>query len=107
MALAKAMHMAVQVRGQAKGDGRLHMAMVVTPRAQAGEVVVHMVCRPVHPADLLSLAGTYPPWQPPSLPATLGLEGMGIIHEVDILTCNVVVNSVVLKGHEMSSHATL
>jgi NADPH:quinone reductase-like Zn-dependent oxidoreductase len=77
----------VQVRDMKKSStakltGRVKVAMVATPRAQPGEVVVHMLCRPVHPADLLSLAGTYPPWQPPRLPATLGLEGMGIVHEV-------------------------
>lgn len=87
MAPAMAMHWAVQVRDVEKEAGtaltsRLQVAMVPTPRAQPGEVVVHMTCRPVHPADLLSLAGTYPPWQPPSLPATLGLEGMGVVHEV-------------------------
>ena len=87
MAPAMAMHRAVQLRDMKKSStakltGRVKVAMVATPRAQPGEVVVHMLCRPVHPADLLSLAGTYAPWQPPRLPATLGLEGMGIVHEV-------------------------
>ncbi|KAG0587964.1 hypothetical protein KC19_2G205200 [Ceratodon purpureus] len=87
MAPAMAMHRAVQVRDVKKGSTatlteRLQLAMVATPRAQRGEVVVHMLCRPVHPADLLSLAGTYPPWQPPCLPATLGLEGMGVVYEL-------------------------
>lgn len=82
-----AMHRAVQVRNvelekSESLTNRVQVAMVPTPRALPGEVVVHMLCRPVHPADLLSIAGTYPPWQPPCLPATVGLEGMGVVHEV-------------------------
>ncbi|XP_024373971.1 uncharacterized protein [Physcomitrium patens] len=87
MAPMIAMHRAVQVRNvelekSESLTNRVQVAMVPTPRALPGEVVVHMLCRPVHPADLLSIAGTYPPWQPPCLPATVGLEGMGVVHEL-------------------------
>ena len=82
---------------------KLVVAMVATPRAGFGEVVVHMRCRPVQPADLLCASGIYPPWQPPCFPATLGVEGMGTIHEVRIYCyykrCGVLFSKV---EHDMS-----
>eukprot|EP00899_Mesostigma_viride_P024510 jgi/Mesvir1/5243/Mv15364-RA.1 len=45
-------------------------------------VLVRLRCRPVNPSDAFSVMGVYPGFQPKQLPATPGLEGMGVIEEV-------------------------
>ncbi|GAQ80133.1 Zn2+-binding dehydrogenase [Klebsormidium nitens] len=52
------------------------------PSPQAGEVLVRLLVRPVNPADVLSMQGYYPGFQPASLPAIPGLEGYGKIEEI-------------------------
>ena len=39
--------------------------------------------RPINPADLFSVAGVYPGFQPQSFPATPGLEGAGVIEDAN------------------------
>jgi NADPH:quinone reductase len=53
---------------------------VPTPEAGPGEVVVRMRVRPVNPSDLSLMRGRY--GQLPPLPATPGLEGMGVVESV-------------------------
>ena len=45
------------------------------PQPGSGQVLVRIQCRPINPADVLSLQGLYPGFKPASLPATPGLEG--------------------------------
>jgi len=55
-------------------------AEVPTPEAGPGEVVVRMRVRPVNPSDLSLVRGRY--GQLPPLPATPGLEGVGVVESV-------------------------
>lgn len=50
------------------------------PKPAANEVVVKMSAAPINPADLNSIEGKYP--IRPTLPATPGMEGAGIVVEV-------------------------
>ncbi|MCO5552625.1 hypothetical protein L7F22_006140 [Adiantum nelumboides] len=52
------------------------------PIAPPGFVVVRMRCRSVNPSDVACIKGEYLTWKPISLPAVVGLEGMGVIHQV-------------------------
>eukprot|EP00744_Colponema_vietnamica_P003299 GILI01005077.1.p1 GENE.GILI01005077.1~~GILI01005077.1.p1 ORF type:complete len:361 (+),score=121.06 GILI01005077.1:69-1085(+) len=61
---------------------QLKVVEVPIPSAKAGEVVVKMSVCPVNPADIFSIMGVYPGFQPASLPAVPGLEGMGVVHTV-------------------------
>ncbi|WP_417386844.1 zinc-dependent alcohol dehydrogenase family protein [Gimesia sp.] len=47
------------------------------PVAKAGEVLVRMLASPVNPSDLLNIRGGYS--SRPSLPATPGFEGVGVV----------------------------
>lgn len=50
------------------------------PVPQAGEVLVHLSMRPINPADVFSLKGVYPGFQPTGNgKAVVGLEGMGTV----------------------------
>jgi NADPH:quinone reductase-like Zn-dependent oxidoreductase len=57
----------------------LDTVLVPIPVPGPNEVLVHMRACPIHPADFFSVMGVYPSFAPPSLPATPGLEGMGVI----------------------------
>lgn len=50
------------------------------PAPKPEEVLVRVTCRPINPADVFSLMGQYPGFQP-KLPATPGLEGCGVVHD--------------------------
>lgn len=50
--------------------------------AGPGQVVVQMKLCPVNPADIFSIMGVYPGFQPSALPAVPGLEGMGVVSSV-------------------------
>eukprot|EP01112_Ceratiomyxa_fruticulosa_P009260 TRINITY_DN2413_c0_g1_i1.p1 TRINITY_DN2413_c0_g1~~TRINITY_DN2413_c0_g1_i1.p1 ORF type:complete len:347 (+),score=86.56 TRINITY_DN2413_c0_g1_i1:127-1167(+) len=52
------------------------------PVPKENEVLVNITLRPVDPADVFSLMGFYPGFQPKTLPATPGLEGMGVVAEI-------------------------
>lgn len=47
------------------------------PEPGPGEVRLRMVARPINPSDLLQVRGVY--GRKPTLPATAGLEGLGVI----------------------------
>uniref|UniRef100_A0A7S0RMK9 Enoyl reductase (ER) domain-containing protein n=1 Tax=Chlamydomonas leiostraca TaxID=1034604 RepID=A0A7S0RMK9_9CHLO len=49
------------------------------PTPGDGEVLVKLLLRPVNPADIFSIMGVYPGYQPTSLPAVAGMEGMGVV----------------------------
>jgi NADPH:quinone reductase-like Zn-dependent oxidoreductase len=61
-----------------------NLAITSQPRPipAPGHVLVRMTCRPINPADLASLMGVYPGFQPASLPAVPGLEGCGVLEDV-------------------------
>lgn len=50
---------------------------VPVPQPGAGEVRVRLLAAPVNPSDVMTIRGTYS--QMPSLPATPGYEGVGIV----------------------------
>lgn len=55
----------------------LDLAEVPTPEPGPGEVRLRMRLRPMNPSDLLQVQGVY--GRMPSLPATAGLEGLGVV----------------------------
>lgn len=54
---------------------------VVVPEPGQGEVRVRVTCRPIHPADIMSLQGYYPGISQ-DLPTVPGLEGAGYVDAV-------------------------
>lgn len=58
----------------------LRVEEVERPEPGAGEVLVRMRARPINPSDLLTVRGLYGAL--PKLPATPGLEGMGVVEAV-------------------------
>ena len=53
------------------------------PSPAANEVVVNVTLRPVNPADIFSLMGVYPGFQPKEGTTPIpGVEGMGTVHAV-------------------------
>ena len=58
----------------------LRVGELPQPTAGAGELLVRMTARAVNPSDLLTVKGLY--GQLPTLPATPGLEGAGVIEAV-------------------------
>src|SRR6516162_6555741 len=55
----------------------LQVREVPRPEPGPGQVRVRMVASPVNPSDLLTVRGTY--GRRPSLPATPGFEGVGVV----------------------------
>ncbi|MBS1784798.1 MAG: zinc-dependent alcohol dehydrogenase family protein [Acidobacteria bacterium] len=55
----------------------LRLEEVPLPEPGPGEVRLRMVARPINPSDLLQVQGVY--GRKPTLPATAGLEGLGVI----------------------------
>ena len=49
------------------------------PSPKQGELLVKITCRPVHPADVISLQGFYPSMH--HLPTVPGVEGVGFVVE--------------------------
>ncbi len=70
------------VRFSSFGDPPTVLAVeeVPTPEPGPGQVLVRMQVRPINPSDLFMIQGVY--GIKPALPATPGLEGMGIIEAV-------------------------
>lgn len=60
----------------------VEIVSVPVPTPAAGSVVIRMKLCPVNPADIFSVLGVYPGFQPASLPAVPGLEGMGVVAAV-------------------------
>lgn len=63
------------------GDPRevLQIRNVSVPVPRRGEVLVRMLASPINPSDLMSVSGNYS--IVPTLPATPGFEGVGIVEE--------------------------
>lgn len=61
------------------GDPRqvLHVREMTTPSPPRGHVLVRMLASPINPSDLIFVTGTY--GIKPTLPATPGFEGVGIV----------------------------
>jgi NADPH:quinone reductase-like Zn-dependent oxidoreductase len=58
-------------------NGVLKLAEIPTPPLAAGEALVRMLLSPIHPSDLHMLRGRY--GYQPELPASPGIEGVGIV----------------------------
>ena len=58
----------------------LKLAEIPTPQLAPGEVLVRMLLSPIHPSDLHMLRGRY--GYQPELPASPGIEGVGIVEVV-------------------------
>ena len=67
------------------------------PQAAADEVVVKMSAAPINPADLNSIEGKYP--IRPTLPATPGMEGAGIVAELGTGVRDLAVGTPVILPH--------
>lgn len=57
----------------------LNLVDLPVPTPAEGEVLVRLSLRPINPADVFSLCGFYKGFQPESLPAVPGLEGVGVV----------------------------
>lgn len=55
----------------------LKLVEVPTPEPRPGEVRLRMKLRPINPSDVLQVKGVY--GRRPALPATAGLEGLGVV----------------------------
>jgi NADPH:quinone reductase-like Zn-dependent oxidoreductase len=58
----------------------LQLAEIATPQLAPGEALVRMLLTPIHPSDLHMLRGRY--GYQPELPASPGIEGVGIVEAV-------------------------
>ena len=67
------------------------------PQPAANEVVVRMSAAPINPADLNSIEGKYP--IRPTLPATPGMEGAGIVAEVGAEVRDLAIGTPVILPH--------
>jgi len=65
------------------------------------EALVKMVAAPINPADLNSIEGTYP--IRPTLPATPGMEGAGVVVEVGSRVRNVKLGELVILPHSFGT----
>ncbi len=71
------------------------------PAPAPDEVVVKMVAAPINPADLNAIEGKYP--IRPTLPATPGMEGAGIVVEVGSAVRNVELGALVILPHSLGT----
>jgi NADPH:quinone reductase-like Zn-dependent oxidoreductase len=80
-------HKAVQLLHGFNDDPLKACSLVekVTPVPGKDGVLIHMLCRPVHPADVLSVQGHFPRFKPKKFPITIGSEGVGEISEARIM----------------------
>ncbi|EFJ24154.1 hypothetical protein SELMODRAFT_414975 [Selaginella moellendorffii] len=76
-------HKAIQVECFSNDDpaAGCKVAMVSTPKPGAGQVLLKILCRPIHPSDILRIQGMYGD-NPKKFPFVPGLEGMGVIEEL-------------------------
>ncbi len=65
------------------------------------EALVKMVAAPVNPADLNAIEGKYP--IRPTLPATPGMEGAGLVVEVGSAVHNIEVGALVILPHSLGT----
>lgn len=71
------------------------------PEPAPDEVVVQMAAAPINPADLNSIEGKYP--VRPTLPATPGMEGAGLVVEVGSAVQNLDVGTMVILPHGLGT----
>ena len=71
------------------------------PRPAADEVVVKMSAAPINPADLNAIEGKYP--IKPTLPATPGMEGAGIVIEVGSALRDLAIGAQVILPHNFGT----
>ena len=71
------------------------------PEPAPDDVVVQMVAAPINPADLNAIEGKYP--VRPTLPATPGMEGAGIVVEVGSAVRNLKVGALVILPHSLGT----
>jgi len=71
------------------------------PTPAADEVVVKMKAAPINPADLNAIEGKYP--VRPTLPATPGMEGAGVVVELGSAVRNVPVGTLVILPHGLGT----
>ena len=71
------------------------------PEPAPDEVVVKMAAAPINPADLNAIEGKYP--VRPTLPATPGMEGAGIVVEVGSAVRNLEVGALVILPHSLGT----
>src|SRR5438094_3647753 len=79
----------------------LHVESQRWPTPGAGEVIVKMRAAPVNPADVNQIEGKYPVRA--QLPATPGLEGAGIIADVDRDVTDVAAGALVILPHNIGT----
>lgn len=79
------------------------IAEVPVPEPAAGEALVRLTVRPINPSDMMSIRGAYPGWHPASLPATPGLEGVGVVAKVGEGVTNVTVGQRVVGAPFVSA----
>ncbi|MGC2352493.1 MAG: 2-enoyl thioester reductase domain-containing protein, partial [Candidatus Udaeobacter sp.] len=71
------------------------------PTPAPGEAVVKMRAAPINPADLNQIEGKYP--VRPSLPATPGFEGAGVVADLSANVTNVAVGDLVILPHNVGT----
>jgi len=71
------------------------------PEPAPDEVVVRMAAAPINPADLNAIEGKYP--VRPTLPATPGMEGAGVVVEVGSAVRNLAVGTLVILPHGLGT----
>ena len=74
------MHYGGTVKALQGVEGQVEWVDRPTPACDVGEVRIRVAAAGLNRADLLQLAGNYPP--PPGASDTLGLECAGIVSEV-------------------------
>ncbi len=71
------------------------------PKPAPNEVVVEMQAAPINPADLNAIEGKYP--LRPSLPATPGFEGAGVVAELGANVRNFETGALVILPHNLGT----
>jgi mitochondrial enoyl-[acyl-carrier protein] reductase / trans-2-enoyl-CoA reductase len=79
----------------------LRIAEQPWPEPAPDEVVVRMAAAPINPADLNAIEGKYP--VRPTLPATPGMEGAGVVVELGSAVRNLVVGVQVILPHGLGT----
>jgi trans-2-enoyl-CoA reductase len=79
----------------------LRVSELPTPEIKRDEVMVRMLAAPINPADLNAIEGKYP--IKPALPATPGMEGVGIVVETGSAVRNLSVGTHVLLPHNFGT----
>jgi mitochondrial enoyl-[acyl-carrier protein] reductase / trans-2-enoyl-CoA reductase len=79
----------------------LRIAEQPWPEPEPNEVVVKMAAAPINPADLNAIEGKYP--IQPTLPATPGMEGAGIVVEAGSAVRNLKVGALVILPHGLGT----